>query len=248
MPINFPTTGLVPNVTTYSYAGKSWKWNGSVWESIGSVQGIAGAQGFIGIQGFIGNYINVSSSTPPSSPSQGTTWYDSSTAKQFVYYGTAWVELGNSQIPIGAQGLQGTTGTSGILSSTSSYLSGNVSMINANTFYNGPSLTLNAGTYYITGVSNIQSATNTTMKVTTKLYNGSTTAYGSSETLTLAAGAGIVGISNSSIHALVTLASTTTIFLGSASTAASSIMLATVPDNNTNLTNLSTGIIALRIG
>jgi hypothetical protein len=59
MPITFPTSGLTPNVTTYTYSGLTWLWTGSVWQSVGSVsvqgtQGNQGLQGTIGLQGFTG--------------------------------------------------------------------------------------------------------------------------------------------------------------------------------------------------
>lgn len=59
MPINFPTSGLVANVTTYTYSGLTWIWTGSVWQSVGSVsvqgtQGLQGIQGTNGLQGFTG--------------------------------------------------------------------------------------------------------------------------------------------------------------------------------------------------
>jgi hypothetical protein len=65
MPINFPTTGLTANVTTYTYSGLTWIWTGSVWQSVGSVavqgtqgtqgiQGIPAAQGIQGLQGSTG--------------------------------------------------------------------------------------------------------------------------------------------------------------------------------------------------
>ena len=50
MPINFPTTELTPNVTTYTYNGLTWIWTGSVWQSVGSVS-VQGTQGTQGIQG-----------------------------------------------------------------------------------------------------------------------------------------------------------------------------------------------------
>lgn len=57
MPITFPTTGLTPNVTTYTYSGLTWLWTGSVWQSVGSVsvQGTQGLQGSLGAQGIQGN-------------------------------------------------------------------------------------------------------------------------------------------------------------------------------------------------
>lgn len=54
MPFNFPTTGLVANVTTYSYSGRTWIWNGSAWNSVGTVQGTQGTTGAQGIQGLQG--------------------------------------------------------------------------------------------------------------------------------------------------------------------------------------------------
>jgi hypothetical protein len=57
MPLSFPTTGLVTNVTTYSFSGRTWLWNGSSWQSVGTVQGVAGPQGIQGaaaLQGTVG--------------------------------------------------------------------------------------------------------------------------------------------------------------------------------------------------
>lgn len=56
MPISFPTTGLTPNVTTYSLGDLTWIWTGSVWQSVGSVsvQGIQGTQGIQGPSGIQG--------------------------------------------------------------------------------------------------------------------------------------------------------------------------------------------------
>ena len=54
MPISFPTTGLTPNVTTYTYDGLTWIWTGAVWQSVGTAQGVQGAQGTTGTQGVQG--------------------------------------------------------------------------------------------------------------------------------------------------------------------------------------------------
>jgi hypothetical protein len=51
MAISFPTTGLTPNVTTYSNGGRTWLWTGTVWKSVGTVQGLTGTQGPTGTQG-----------------------------------------------------------------------------------------------------------------------------------------------------------------------------------------------------
>jgi len=54
MAISFPTTGLTPNVTTYTYSGRTWVWTGTVWQSVGTAtgaQGTTGSQGATGTQG-----------------------------------------------------------------------------------------------------------------------------------------------------------------------------------------------------
>lgn len=56
MPINFPTTGLTPGVTTYTYLSSTWLWTGTVWQSVGTAQGLQGTQGIQGrsVQGIQG--------------------------------------------------------------------------------------------------------------------------------------------------------------------------------------------------
>jgi hypothetical protein len=34
MAIDFPSTGLIANITTYSYDNKSWVWNGYAWDPL----------------------------------------------------------------------------------------------------------------------------------------------------------------------------------------------------------------------
>jgi hypothetical protein len=51
MPIDFPTTGLTPDVTTYTYSGRTWIWTGTVWQSVGTAQGVQGVQGVQGTTG-----------------------------------------------------------------------------------------------------------------------------------------------------------------------------------------------------
>lgn len=107
---SFPTSGLVANVTTYSSSGRTWIWNGTTWDSIGTAQGATGSQG---IQGTKGKY--TVSSTPPSSPIDGDAWLDNTSARLFIYTGTEWFEpydnFNGLQGTQGIQGIQGTTGT-----------------------------------------------------------------------------------------------------------------------------------------
>jgi hypothetical protein len=129
MPANFPTTGLTPNVTTYTYSGRTWLWTGTAWKSQGTIQGIIGATGAQGIQG-PGTFYTYST-TPPSSPAVGDRWVNSNDGISYTYTydgdSYAWVELnaigyaGVQGVPgpqgitgIGAQGLQGSLGTQGL--------------------------------------------------------------------------------------------------------------------------------------
>jgi hypothetical protein len=34
MPLNFPTTGLTANITTYTFSGNTWIWNGYAWDTV----------------------------------------------------------------------------------------------------------------------------------------------------------------------------------------------------------------------
>lgn len=56
------------------------------------------------------------SDTPPSSPSPGATWYDSSTAKVYFFYedldSSQWVEIGTSEGPKGEPGTSISAGKS----------------------------------------------------------------------------------------------------------------------------------------
>jgi hypothetical protein len=75
MAINFPTTGLVAGTTTYTYANHTWLWSGTVWQSVGTVQGaqgvqglqgssIQGTQGTQGVQGLVGPTVTLPDITP----------------------------------------------------------------------------------------------------------------------------------------------------------------------------------------
>ena len=89
MPISFPTTGLVANVTTYTYSGFTWIWNGTTWDSVGTVQGVTGPQG---IQGTTGT--------------QGTTGLQGF----FGIQGNLGIQGIQGITGLGAQGIQGNTG------------------------------------------------------------------------------------------------------------------------------------------
>jgi len=111
MLINFPTSGLVANVTTYTYSDRVWLWNGVAWQSVGTVQGLTGPQGLTGIQGTQGIQ---------GTSIQGITGLQGTTGTQ----GTNGIQgnqgtIGNQgttgiQGSVGTQGNQGITGNQGI--------------------------------------------------------------------------------------------------------------------------------------
>jgi len=118
MPLLFPSNPTLNQ--TYSYSGRTWNWNGTVWQSVGTTvavgatgaQGVAGSNGTQGLQG--PNAAITFSDTPPSSPLLGDRWTDSATGSGYTYIydgnNYAWVELSAS----GFAGLQGPQGIQGV--------------------------------------------------------------------------------------------------------------------------------------
>ena len=75
-----------------------------------------------------GSSITVST-TPPSSPSSGNTWFESDTGKQFVYYDSFWVEMSGSDGSNGATGATGAEGGTTTLTTKGDLLTRNASAI-----------------------------------------------------------------------------------------------------------------------
>jgi hypothetical protein len=49
MAISFPSS---PSLNQqYTYNGRTWSWNGTAWQSVGTIQGVQGLQGIQGVQG-----------------------------------------------------------------------------------------------------------------------------------------------------------------------------------------------------
>jgi hypothetical protein len=120
-------------------------------------------------------------------------------------------------------------------------------MTNANQFYNAASISLTAGTYYISGTITIHGPSQKTSYVTTaKIYAGTTT-YGSTEFAVPPTTGNFVAIASLAVSAIVTVASTTTIFFGAASTLAATAIVATPVNNGANATNTASGMVALKI-
>ena len=84
IPASVPTINALDDIgdvsVTSPTVGHYLQWSGSVWTS-------ASASG--------GSTVTAST-TPPSSPESGSIWFDSGTAKTYVYYDSFWVEIGGT--------------------------------------------------------------------------------------------------------------------------------------------------------
>jgi hypothetical protein len=84
VPDSVPTINALDDIgdvsVTSPTVGHYLQWSGSVWTS-------ASASG--------GSTVTAST-TPPSSPESGSIWFDSGTAKTYVYYDSFWVEIGGT--------------------------------------------------------------------------------------------------------------------------------------------------------
>jgi hypothetical protein len=93
MAINFPDSPSVDD--TFAAEGKSWVWNGTVWQAKDSAD-------------------IITLDTPPSNPPVGQFWWNSVTSRLYVYYDSFWVEaVSNNTGATGATGPTGPTGTTG---------------------------------------------------------------------------------------------------------------------------------------
>lgn len=132
------------------------------------------------------------------------------------------------------------------LSSVSNALTTDLSMSSGSTFYDGGTISLTAGTWLITATSTVESSNNSVMKVTGKIWDG-TTVYSAGEGSVGSLGGGAKGYVNISMNSLVTLSSTTSIKASYASTIASCSLKAATADNNTGTSGKTTSITAVRI-
>ncbi|HET7115134.1 MAG TPA: hypothetical protein VFI29_01505, partial [Hanamia sp.] len=132
------------------------------------------------------------------------------------------------------------------LSTASNALTSDVSMTSGSTFYDGGTVSLAAGTWLITATATIESSNNSTMKITGKIWDG-TTVYGASESSVGSLGGGSKGYVNISMNSLVTVSATTSIKASYASTISSCSLKAATGDNNTGTSGKTTSITAVRI-
>jgi len=99
--------------------------------------------------------------TRPAAGNAGARWIDTTGPTETFDNGTAWVAVGG--------------GVAGTLTSASTILAASVTMTNANTYYDGPSVVLAAGTWLVLAGVSI-GVTGTGGGYTAKLWDGTTVA------------------------------------------------------------------------
>jgi hypothetical protein len=111
MAINFPSTGLTPNVSTYTLGNRTWKWNGTAWELVPLTAGFTGSQGDIGYTGSKGDTGYVGSKGDLGyTGSKGDIGYTGSKGDQGIQGDTGYT---GSQGDIGYTGSKGDIGYTG---------------------------------------------------------------------------------------------------------------------------------------
>jgi hypothetical protein len=99
MAIDFPNSPTTNQI--FTVGSRSWKWDGTIWAI------------------YSNNPVLYRQDSPPSSPQEGDQWFETDTGRMFVYYGTAWVELGNATDVAGALQPGQVTALSAVTSLTS---------------------------------------------------------------------------------------------------------------------------------
>jgi len=118
--VNFPTTSLTPNVTTYTLGTRTWLWNGAGWEIV--TQTITGYTGSIGYTGSSGVGYTGSKGDIGYSGSLGYTGSkgDIGYSGSLGYTGSQGVVGFTGSTGIGYTGSKGDQGTQGNLGYTGS--------------------------------------------------------------------------------------------------------------------------------
>jgi len=127
------------------------------------------------------------------------------------------------------------------LSSGQAFLGADVAMASANTWYNGPSLSLAAGTWLIMASATIGRTATTAGSYNIRISTG-TTHYASVQQYHASVANNWAALS---CNAVVTLVDTTTIRLQAAGTVASDVLKAATPNSASG--NNATGLVAVKI-
>ena len=154
---------------------------------------------------------------------------------------------GTRQIALTSDGkikfADGTTMNTGITTATNA-LSGDVTMTSANTYYDGPSVSLTAGTWLVVGTVTINQGTSAAFLLA-RLWDGTTT-YASAEHYALTTGAS--GNYAISISAIVTPGSTTTYKISCATGVTGAKIKAAAPNALSTEGNTASHLRAIKVG
>jgi hypothetical protein len=131
------------------------------------------------------------------------------------------------------------------LSNSQAALSADVSIVNANEFYDGPSLSVGPGTWLITSHLTVGRTSTTLIHYTAKLWDGGSNVWASSEQTHPSMNPHFINVA---LTALVTLAATSTIKASVAATTGGNLIKATVPDSGTGTGTTASQLCAVRVG
>ena len=128
------------------------------------------------------------------------------------------------------------------LTSTQVFLGSDVTMTNANQFYDGPTYTPAAGTWLLIANASVVNNSGGGQRETFKLWDG-TTAYASGQT----SNAGTSVYTNMSLSAIVTGTGSAVFKMSIAGNGGTQVMMRHPDTNNSGLTGLGTSLIAIKI-
>jgi hypothetical protein len=127
------------------------------------------------------------------------------------------------------------------ISSVSNFAATDVALASANTYYNCASVSLTAGTWLLMGTGTLGRTTTTAGNYNLRISTG-TTHYASTQQYHASVANNFASLS---CNAIITVATTTTIYLQAAGTLTNDIVKATTPNNASAAT--ATGLIGIRI-
>jgi hypothetical protein len=127
------------------------------------------------------------------------------------------------------------------ISYVSNFAAADVALASANTYYNCASVSLTAGTWLLMGTGTLGRTTTTAGNYNLRISTG-TTHYASTQHYHASVANNFASLS---CNAIVTVATTTTIYLQAAGTLTNDIVKATTPNNASGAT--ATGLIGIRI-
>jgi hypothetical protein len=127
------------------------------------------------------------------------------------------------------------------LTNASAFLATDVAMTNANTWYNGPSVSLAAGTWLVMASATVGRTATTAGHYNLRISDG-LTHYASVQQYHASVANNWAALS---CNAIITLASTTTIYAQAAGSLTNDVLKATTPNNGSGAN--ATGIVAVKI-